>query len=91
VSTNTDLPLDARESRLVPAEFGTKTPPPLRMVTPPHLQLVSFRNTTPRRFVLLIARVDAPPTVRRQTPLESFGVRRPWLRLTNVDRLTGDW
>ncbi|KAI0265968.1 hypothetical protein BC834DRAFT_877175 [Gloeopeniophorella convolvens] len=31
----------------------------------PHLRLVAFRDTTPRRFALLCAHVDAPPTVRR--------------------------
>ncbi len=39
--------------------------PALRTVTLPHLRLISFRDTTPRRFVLLIPRIDAPPTVRR--------------------------
>jgi hypothetical protein len=38
---------------------------PLCIVTLPHLRLIAFRDTTPRRFVLLIPRIDAPPTVRR--------------------------
>jgi F-box-like len=38
---------------------------PLRVVTLPHLRLIAFRDTTPRRFVLLVPRIDAPPTVRR--------------------------
>jgi hypothetical protein len=38
---------------------------PLRIVTLPHLRLIAFRDTTPRRFVHLIPRIDAPPTVRR--------------------------
>jgi len=31
----------------------------------PRLRLISFRNTMPQRFVLLMQCIDAPPTVRR--------------------------
>ncbi|KAH9959832.1 hypothetical protein BC827DRAFT_1377010 [Russula dissimulans] len=40
----------------------------------PHLQLVSFRDTTPRRFVLLSRRIDARPTVRRHLFWRSWAV-----------------
>jgi hypothetical protein len=39
-------------------------PPPPR-VTLPNLSLLSFRDATPRRFMILSARIDAPPTLRR--------------------------
>jgi hypothetical protein len=44
---------------------ATEGPTRMRTVTLPHLRLISFWDTTPRRFVLLIPRIDAPPTVRR--------------------------
>lgn len=47
---------------------------PLRIVTLPHLQLIAFRDTTPRRFVLLMPRIDAPPTVRRHLFWRSWAV-----------------
>ena len=47
---------------------------PLRIVTLPHLRLIAFRDTTPRRFVLLIPRIDAPPTVRRHLFWRSWAV-----------------
>jgi hypothetical protein len=47
---------------------------PLRIVTLPHLRLIAFRDTTPRRFVCLIPRIDAPPTVRRQLFWRSWAV-----------------
>jgi len=47
---------------------------PLRVVTLPHLQIMSFRDTKPHRFVLLIPRVDAPPTVRRHLFQRSWAV-----------------
>ena len=43
-------------------------------VSLPHLQLVSFRDTTPRRFVLLSRRIDARPTVRRHLFWRSWAV-----------------
>jgi hypothetical protein len=48
--------------------------PPLRSVTLPDLQLISFRDTTPRRFVLLILRILAPSTVRRHLFWRSWAV-----------------
>ena len=48
--------------------------PPLRSVTLPYLQLISFRDTTPRRFVLLILRILAPSTVRRHLFWRSWAV-----------------
>lgn len=48
-------------------------------VSLPHLQLVSFWDTTPRRFVLLVPRIDAPPTVRRQLFWRSWAVAS-WVR-----------
>ena len=39
--------------------------PPLPRVALPRLSLLSFRDATPRRFVILSARIDAPPTLRR--------------------------
>ena len=47
---------------------------PLPIVTLPHLRLIAFRDTTPRRFVLLIPRIDAPPTVRRHLFWRSWAV-----------------
>jgi hypothetical protein len=47
---------------------------PLRIVTLPHLRLIAFRDTTPRRFVSLIPRIDAPPTVRRHLFWRSWAV-----------------
>ncbi|KAF8494207.1 hypothetical protein F5888DRAFT_678514 [Russula emetica] len=47
---------------------------PLRVVTLPHLRLIAFRDTTPRRFVYLIPRLDAPPTVRRHLFWRSWAV-----------------
>ena len=47
---------------------------PLRIVTLPHLRLIAFRDTTPRRFVHLIPRIDAPPTVRRHLFWRSWAV-----------------
>jgi hypothetical protein len=44
------------------AGSGLAAPRPVPL---PHLQLVAFRDTTPRRFVLLAPHIDAPPTVRR--------------------------
>ena len=48
--------------------------PPLRRVTLPHLQLIAFRDTTPRRFVILVPRIDAPPTVRKHLYWRSWAV-----------------
>lgn len=47
-------------------------PPPL--VTMPNLSLLSFRDTTPRRFLILSARIDAPPTLRRHFFWRSWAV-----------------
>jgi hypothetical protein len=47
---------------------------PLRVVTLPHLRLITFCDTTPRRFVLLMPRIDAPPTVRRHLFWRSWAV-----------------
>jgi len=51
----------------------------------PHLRLVSFRDTTPRRFVLLAQRIDAPPTVRRHLFWRSWAVAS-WERWTDLLR-----
>ncbi len=57
-------------------------------VTLPHLRLVSFRDTTPRRFVLLIPRIDAPPTVRRHLFWRSWAVAswERWSGMLNAMR-----
>jgi hypothetical protein len=58
--------------------------PPLRMVMLPHL-FISFRDTTPRHFVLLIRHIDAAPTVHRHLFWRSWAVapvdRRPVRRM----------
>lgn len=51
----------------------------------PRLQLISFRDTTPRRFVLLAQRIDAPPTVRRHLFWRSWAVAS-WERWTDLLR-----
>ncbi|KAI0299114.1 hypothetical protein B0F90DRAFT_1818232 [Multifurca ochricompacta] len=51
----------------------THAPPPPR-VTLPNLSLISFRDTTPRRFVMLSSRIDAPKTVRRHIFWRSWAV-----------------
>jgi hypothetical protein len=56
---------------------------PLRIVTLPHLRLIAFRDTTPRRFVLLIPRIDAPPTVRRCLFWRSWAVAN-WERWSGM-------
>jgi hypothetical protein len=50
--------------RAVWDEEDAEMPPPPR-VTLPRLSLLSFRDSTPRRFMILSARIDAPPTLRR--------------------------
>jgi hypothetical protein len=61
---------------------------PLRIVTLPHLRLIAFRDTTPRRFVLLIPRIDAPPTVRRHLFWRSWAVAswERWLGMLDAMR-----
>jgi hypothetical protein len=66
--------LRVQHCRAVWDEDTAEGGPPLRTVTLPHLQLISFRDTTPRRFVLLIPRIDAPPTVRRHLFWRSWAV-----------------
>ena len=51
----------------------------------PRLRLISFRDTTPRRFVLLAQRIDAPPTVRRHLFWRSWAVAS-WERWTDLLR-----
>ena len=51
----------------------------------PCLRLISFRDTTPRRFVLLAQRIDAPPTVRRHLFWRSWAVAS-WERWTDLLR-----
>jgi hypothetical protein len=46
----------------------------LHIVTPPHLRLITFRDTTPRCFVLLILHIDAPPTAHRYLFWRSWAV-----------------
>jgi hypothetical protein len=46
----------------------------LHIVTLPHLRLITFRDTTPRCFVLLILRIDAPPTAHRYLFWRSWAV-----------------
>jgi len=55
------------------------------VVVLPHLRLISFRDTTPRRFVLLAQRIDAPPTVRRHLFWRSWAVAS-WERWTDLLR-----
>jgi F-box-like len=52
---------------------------PAPAVALPCLQLISFRDTTPRRFVLLAQRIDAPSTVRRHLFWRSWAVAS-WTR-----------
>jgi hypothetical protein len=52
-------------------------------VTLPHLKLIYFRDTTPRRFVLLSLRIDAPSTVRRHLFWRSWAVLS-WDRWTSL-------
>jgi hypothetical protein len=51
----------------------------------PRLRLISFRDTTPRRFVLLAQRIDAPPTVRRHLFWRSWALAS-WERWTDLLR-----
>ena len=56
--------LHVAHCRAIWDEEDAEMPPPPR-VTLPHLSLLSFLDATPRRFVILSARIDAPPTLRR--------------------------
>jgi len=56
--------LHVAHCRAVWDEEDSEMPPPPRVALP-RLSLLSFRDATPRRFVILSARIDAPPTVRR--------------------------
>ncbi|KAI9453465.1 hypothetical protein BJY52DRAFT_1288961 [Lactarius psammicola] len=56
--------LHVAHCRAVWEEEDAEMPPPPRVALP-RLSLLSFRDTTPRRFVILSARIDAPPTLRR--------------------------
>ena len=59
------------------------SPAPSPRVTMPHLKLISFRDTTPRRFVLLSLRIDALSTVRRHLFWRSWAVSS-WERWTTL-------
>jgi hypothetical protein len=61
---------------------GIASSPPAR-VTLPYLNLISFRDTTPRRFVLLSLRIDAPSTVRRHLFWRSWAVSS-WERWSSL-------
>ena len=58
------------------------------VVALPHLRLISFRDTTPRRFVLLAQHIDAPPTVRRHPFWRSWAVAswERWMDLLRTMR-----
>ena len=58
-------------------------PGPAPRVALPHLKLISFRDTTPRGFVLLSLRIDAPSTVRRHLMWRSWAVSS-WERWTGL-------
>jgi hypothetical protein len=49
---------------------------PLHIVTLLHLQLITFRDTTPCRFVFLIPHIDTPPMVCRHLFWHSWVVVR---------------
>ncbi|KAH9967063.1 hypothetical protein BGW80DRAFT_1447592 [Lactifluus volemus] len=65
-----------------PDGLASSSPSPAR-VTLPHLNLISFRDTTPRRFVLLSLRIDAPSTVRRHLFWRSWAVSS-WERWSSL-------
>lgn len=65
--------LHVAHCRAVWDEEDAEMPPPAR-VTLPSLSLLSFRDTTPRRFMILSARIDAPPTLRRHFFWRSWAV-----------------
>ncbi|KAI0252022.1 hypothetical protein BJV78DRAFT_1282017 [Lactifluus subvellereus] len=58
-------------------------PGPAPRVALSRLKLISFRDTTPRRFVLLSLRIDAPSTVRRHLSWRSWAVSS-WERWTGL-------
>lgn len=70
-----------------PAGAGAEGPQ-LRTVALPHLRLIAFRDTTPRRFVALVPRIDAPPTVRRHIFWRSWAVAswERWAGMLNAMR-----
>ncbi|KAH9002038.1 hypothetical protein EDB86DRAFT_353532 [Lactarius hatsudake] len=49
------------------------------------LSLLTFRDATPRRLVILSSRIDAPPTLRKQLFWQKGDVRS-WNRLANMFR-----
>lgn len=57
--------------------------PPQPRVALPRLSLLSFRDTTPRRFMILSARIDAPPTLRRHLFWRAWAVSS-WDRWTSM-------
>lgn len=61
---------------------------PLRRVALPHLQLIAFRDTTPRRFVVLVPRIEAPHTVRKHLFWRSWAVAswERWAGMLNAMR-----
>ena len=74
--------LHVAHCRAVWEEEDAEMPPPPR-VTLPRLSLLSFRDTTPRRFVILSTRIDAPPTLRRHFFWRSWAVPS-WDRWANM-------
>ena len=74
--------LHVAHCRAVWEEEDAEMPPPSR-VTLPHLSLLSFRDTTPRRFMILSTRIDAPPTLRRHFFWRSWAVAS-WDRWANM-------
>ena len=56
--------LHVAHCRAVWDDEDSEMPPPPRIALP-RLSLLSFRDATPRRFVILAARINAPPTLRR--------------------------
>jgi hypothetical protein len=74
--------LHVAHCRAVWDEEDAEMPPPPR-VTLPRLSLLSFRDTTPRRFLILAARIDAPDTLRRHFFWRLWAVPR-WDRWANM-------
>ncbi|KAH9023098.1 hypothetical protein EDB85DRAFT_1992713 [Lactarius pseudohatsudake] len=68
--------------RAVWEEEDAEMPPTPRVVLP-RLSLLSFRDTTPRRFIILSAHIDAPPTLRRHFFWRAWAVPS-WDRWANM-------
>jgi len=67
----------------IPNEWDDKDAPEqvsLPRAVLPCLSLLSFRDNTPRRLVILSSRIDAPPTLRRQLFWRAWSIQgwEPW-------------